>query len=269
MTSAMAMAIGMGVAFAQTRASAGQIQSADPVVATGPVAVDPHKKAAVRAPNAAVKKKISRSLPKGRINPQLKPNPKSEVQAKIQLRPKSRRSAPVPPPVVPKKQDAARMEECTHGIQTVMQPARLLRLSEECERDFPASPLGEQSRLVAAGARHALDIQRAIGLSGDFFEDPVGDAAYRDNLVNAVRGDKEAAYRIAVAYKSGGSGVAANPRRTEQWLQFAAELGNGKAAWELAEIYNYGGLVADAARFEKIALDLGYQPPVRLPTRGY
>lgn len=271
MTMATAMVMGTAVALAQTRTSAGQIQSADPVAATDPVAVAPRKKVDVRRPKAAVKKKISSSLPKSRINPQLKPNPKPkpEVQTTIKRRPKSRRSAPVPPPVIPKKQDAARMEECSQGIQTAMQPARLLRLSEECERDFPASPLGEQSRRIAAGARHALDIQRSIGLSGDFFEDSVGDAAYRDNLINAVRGDKEAAYRIAVAYKSGASGVAANPRRTEQWLQFAAELGNGKAAWELAEIYNYGGLVADAARFEKKAIDLGYQPPVRLPTRGY
>lgn len=261
--------MGAGVALAQTRTSTGQIQSADPVAATGPVVVAPGKKAAVSRPKAAAKKKISRSLPKSRINPQLKPIPEPEVQTAIQRRPKSRRTAPVPPPVVPKKADAARMEECLQGIQTVMQPARLLRLSEECERDFAASPLGEQSRRIAAGARQALDIQRSIGLSGDFFEDSVGDAAYRNNLIRAVRGDKEAAYRIAAAYKSGGSGVAASPRRAEQWLQFAAELGNGKAAWELAEIYNYDGLVGDAARFEKMALELGYQPPVRLPNRGY
>ena len=269
MATAMVVAMGMGMVLAQTRTSAGQIQSVDPVAASGPVVVAPPKKVDVRRPKAAVKKKISSSLPKSRVNPQLKPTPKPAVQAKIQRRPKSRRSAPVPPPVIPKKVDAARMEECATGIQTAMQPARLLRLSEECERDFPASPLGEQSRRIAAGARQALDIQRSIGLSGDFFEDSVGDAAYRDNLINAVRGDKEAAYRIATAYRSGESGVAASPRRTEQWLQFAAELGNGKAAWELAEIYNYGGLVADAARFEKKAIDLGYQPPVRLPTRGY
>jgi len=63
--------------------------------------------------------------------------------------------------------------------------------------------------------------------------------------------------------------VATNLRRTEQWLRFAAELGNGIASWELAEIYNHGGQLGDAVRFEKKALDLGYRPPPRLATRGY
>jgi hypothetical protein len=43
----------------------------------------------------------------------------------------------------------------------------------------------------------------------------------------------------------------------EQWLHISAGLGNGLASWELAEYYNYGGRVADAARFEKRALELG------------
>ncbi len=194
--------------------------------------------------------------------------PEAKVQAQVKRPPSAVKSERPQRPVAPKI-DVARVEECWQDIQTTLQPAKLIKLAEQCEKDFPASNHNEKIRLMAAGARHSLEIQRITGLSADFFEDLVGDAAYRDNLGKAVRGDKDAAYRTALAYKTGTSGVAASSRRTEQWLRFSAELGNGRASWELAEIYNYGGLLADAARFEKKALDLGYRPPVRLPSRGY
>lgn len=162
-----------------------------------------------------------------------------------------------------------KIEKRWQEIQTILRPDKLVVACEEFLRDFPANPYGPKVRVIQAGARQAIEIQRSAGLSGDLFEDSVGDSAYRDNLLKAVRGDKDAAYRIALSYKTGSLGVGISPRRMEQWLRFSAELGSGVASWELAEIYNNSGLVADAARFEKKALDLGYQPPIRLPTRGY
>ncbi len=161
------------------------------------------------------------------------------------------------------------MEECRQQIEATLHPAQVIRLSEACERDLPAGAFAEELKRLGSGARQVLDIQRSSGLSADLFDDPIGDAAYRDNLHKAVRGDKDAAYRIALAYRTGLSGVVASARRMEQWLRFSAELGNGLASWELAEFYNYRGLVADAARFEKKAVEMGYRPPFRLPTRGY
>lgn len=163
----------------------------------------------------------------------------------------------------------ARMDECRQQIQSTLHPAQVIRLSEECARDLPAAPFAEELRRLGSGARQVLDIQRSAGLSADLFDDPVGDDDYHENLHKAVRGDKDAAYRIALAYRAGRSGVGASARRTEQWLRFSAELGNGLASWELAEFYNYRGLVADAARFEKKAAESGYRAPFRLPTRGY
>lgn len=160
-------------------------------------------------------------------------------------------------------------DERWQKIQTVLRPASLIVLCEEFQRDLPTSQYSRQVKRIEASARHAIEIQRSAGLSGDFFEDAVGDDGYRESLRKAVRGDKDAAYGIALAYKKGSLGVAASARRTEQWLRFSAELGNGLASWELAKIYNRNGLVADAARFEQKALDLGYRPPPRLPTRGY
>jgi hypothetical protein len=165
--------------------------------------------------------------------------------------------------------DSTLLEQRWQVIQASLRPARLIRLCEQFEKDFPGSEYDQQIRVTIAGARQALDSQRSAGLSGDLFEETTGDRNYRDDLIKALRGDKDAAHRIALAYREGKSGMAANLRRTEQWLRFAAELGNGIASWELSEIYNQSGQVGDAARFEKKALDLGYRPPPRLATRGY
>jgi hypothetical protein len=205
--------------------------------------------------------------PKGKAA--LLPKPEAELRQTALRRTAKPKRPDTQEATIASNDRSSRMEECRHGINSVLQPSRLIKLAEECEREFPASQFAGELRHIATGARQALEIQRSTGLSGDFFEDSVGDTAYRENLGKAVRGDKDAAYRIAVAYRAGISGVVASPRRMEQWLRFSAELGSGQASWELAEFYNYGGFVADAARFEKKALDLGYRPPFRLPTRGY
>ncbi len=165
--------------------------------------------------------------------------------------------------------DSALMERRWQAVQETLRPARLIRLCQDFERDFPGSEFSQQIRVAISGAQQALDSQRSARLSGDLFVEGAGDKGYRDDLLKALRGDKDAAHRIAIAYRDGTSGVAANLRRTEQWLRFAAELGNGIASWELSEIYNQNDQVGDAARFEKKALDLGYRPPPRLATRGY
>ena len=180
----------------------------------------------------------------------------------------SRRPAAVVPPSE-KTLPSARALACKEKIEAAIQPARTVKLAEECERELSHDPLIDEIRRIALGARQAMEVQRSAGLSAELFEDPYGDAGFHDLIRKSARGDGDAAYQIAQAYKTGQSGISANTRRMEQWLRFSAELGNGRASWELAEYYNYGGLVADAARFEKRAQELGYQPGVRLPSRGY
>lgn len=262
------MVLAAGAALGQTRNWTGEIQPIAPAAASG-AAVGAAGKTVDQPRRKALTKKEMRKVQAGlQVKPKIEPGLQLKAQTKIKLQAKSSRTDHHLPPA-PESIQTPGIEQCWQQIEATSQPARLIRLSEECERDFPVSRYAAQIRGVAAQARRALDIQRSIGLSGDFFEDSVGDARYRDNLSKAVRGDKDAAYLIALAYRIGTSGVAASSRRMEQWLRFSAELGSGLSSWELAEHYNYGGLVADAARFEKRAIELGYRPPFRLPTRGY
>ncbi len=160
-------------------------------------------------------------------------------------------------------------DACQQQLRNIFQPVKLIRMAEECERLLPEGALVDEIRRIASGARSAMEAQRLAGMTADLFEDSVGDGPIQELIAKAVRGDMDAAFGIAQAYRSGKSGTEQNLRRMEQWLLFSAELGNGRASWELAEHYNYGGLVSDAARFEKKAIDLGFRPPLRLPSRGY
>lgn len=169
----------------------------------------------------------------------------------------------------PGNSEQARIDECRQQIDREMQPARLVKLAEACERVLPAGPFSDELRRVAIGAKSAMEIQKLAGLSTEAFEDQSGDEFFREAIGKAVRGDKEAAYVLAQLFRNGRADIAPNSRRMEQWLRFSAELGNGRASWELAEHYNYVGLIADAAHFERRAIEQGYQPAVRLPSRGY
>lgn len=266
---ALAMVLGAGAALGQNRNWSGEIPPIAPAAAGGTVTGIAGEPVDRPKPKSLAKKEARKVQAKLRAKPRNESELQFKAQTNVKFQAKSSRVDRHPPPV-PVSTQTPGIEQCWQQIEASSQPARLIRLSEECGRDFPDDGrYAAQIRNVATQARRALDIQRSIGLSGDFFEDSVGDASFRSNLGKAVRGDKDAAYLIALAYRIGTSGVAASSRRMEQWLRFAAELGSGLASWELAEHYNYGGLVADAARFEKRAIDLGYRPPFRLPTRGY
>lgn len=265
------MAVVPAVVLAQNAAPRGGMPLIIAAAQSGPTVVAQPNKVQARPQKRVVKQKVQRvrsdAVVRSKVTPPQKP--RAELRQTALKRTAKSKQPDVYELAPIANERLTRIEQCRERVESVLQPARLVKQAEECERDFPASQFAEELRRIAAGARQALEIQRAAGLSGDFFEDSVGDAAYRDNLGKAVRGDKDAAYRIALAYRAGMSGVVANSRRMEQWLRFSAELGSGRASWELAEFYNYGGFIADAARFEKKALDLGYRPPFRLPTRGY
>lgn len=191
------------------------------------------------------------------------PEPTPAVRSGSTQKPRTKPVRPAP------KIDQSVMQSRWQEVQFAVGPTKLLRLAEQFERDYPFSAVDQQNQALQVCAKKTLDIARSSGISSDFFDEMIGDERYKSLLKAAVRGDKESAYLLALAYQEGSSGVPANARRSEQWLRFAAELDHAQASWRLAEIYNREGLMADAARYEKRATDLGYVVPVRLPNRGY
>ena len=167
--------------------------------------------------------------------------------------------------------NAAREEERWLEIKRAYQPRKIVKLCEAFLREFPAGDNTETAQASYDGAKQAVDSLRPASLTADAIDDIAKntDVEVQDDLLKAVRGDKDAAHRLARLYVAGARGFNANERRTEIWLKFSAELGNGIASWELAEYYGNTGAVGDAARYERRAVELGYRPPPRLSNKGY
>lgn len=160
------------------------------------------------------------------------------------------------------------MEARWRRVQQTIDPEIVIALSDEFRRDYPISRYRQANQRIRADARKALRAQREARLSTEALDDPAGDVTYRADLVQAMRGDKDAAYRVSLMYRQGSHGLAKNPQRSAQWLRVAAELGNGRASWEVANIYNRDGAMAEAARFEAKAVRDGFRIPPRMPNRG-
>lgn len=166
------------------------------------------------------------------------------------------------------KTGAAEMEAQWLQLQRAILPEIVIRLGEKFQRDYPHGRHRQAGMKILEDARTAFRAQQEARLSTEALDDPAGDRAYRGDLIKALRGDKDAAYRIALMYRKGTHGLAKDPLRSTQWLRVAAELGNGRASWEVANIYNRDGEMAEAARFEAKAVRDGFVIPPRLPNRG-
>lgn len=160
------------------------------------------------------------------------------------------------------------MEARWRQIQQTIDPEIVIGFSDEFRRDYPNSRYRQANQRLHVGARKALRAQQEARLSSEALDDPAGDVTYRADLVKAMRGDKDAAYRVSLMYRHASHGLAKNPQRRAQWLRIAAELGNGRASWEVANIYNRDGAMAEAARFEAKAVRDGFRIPPRMPNRG-
>lgn len=163
---------------------------------------------------------------------------------------------------------AVEMETQWQELQQALLPEIVIRLGEKFQRDYPHGRHQQAGMKILEDARKAFRAQQEARLSTEALDDPAGDGAYRGDLMLALRADKDAAYRIGLMYRKGTHGLAKDPLRSTQWLRVAAELGNGRASWEVANIYNRDGEMAEAARFEAKAVRDGFVIPPRLPNRG-
>lgn len=155
------------------------------------------------------------------------------------------------------------------AIQSARSPRRIAALARSFQRDFPKSERVAEARELEAGASRVSYLIVDVGLSAEFFSATRGNANFDTSLLGAARGDADAAFALARAFREGKAGVPAIPRRQEQWLRIAAELGHAGASWELAQLANWNGRIAEAAHYENRAIALGYRPPPRLSNRDY
>lgn len=153
-------------------------------------------------------------------------------------------------------------------IQQTIRPDLAITRSEEFQKDYPDSPYQQANIKLQAGARKAFSALRQARLSADALEEPTHSVPYRTELLKALRGNQDSAYRLALMYRQGSHGLPRDPQRARQWLRVAAELGNGRASWEVANIYNRDGAMADAATFEAKAVRDGFRIPPRMPNRN-
>lgn len=171
--------------------------------------------------------------------------------------------------MVPSKGRLPAEQQQWEAIQAARSPRRIVELSRAYQRKFPQGSMIAEARELEAGASRVKAILPDVGLSDEFFSTATGSADFSAKLLGAARGDADAALALARAYGEGKSGVTASLYRQEQWLRLAAELGHAEASWELAQIENRNGRVAEAAHYEKRALVFGYKPPPRLSNRDY
>ena len=152
------------------------------------------------------------------------------------------------------------------SLRAVFWPPDLLRLAHQFRQRYPESPHAVAADVAAEGAKAAANILRRndVRLYRNAFEpDAERGEHYNTDLGKAAGGDKDAAARIGrQRFTTESSGAAVS--LYEGWMQFAAELGNGIASYELALHFRRRNQPQPAARWEARARELGYTPPASL-----
>ena len=159
-------------------------------------------------------------------------------------------------------------EKAWNDIQRTIRPNSLARQCEAFLKAYPVSRFLQPVKARLQGARETLKAKATVrDMSFDALDDKAGNATYREDLAKALRGDKDAALRIADAYRDGRFGLRQSDNRYELWLRFSAALGSGIAAWQLYELALEGKLTgagSASTTWRTRAAELGYQPPKEL-----
>jgi hypothetical protein len=174
-------------------------------------------------------------------------------------------AAPVAPPAPPAASELDEQEDWKK-MQAARWPADIARRAAEYLERHPKSKRWASAKVVDSGAQVAAGILKkpGIGLFRSAFEPREARGEdYMADLYKASRGDKDAAARIGERNKTGAA-YGREVTRYEGWMQYAAELGNGIASYDLALHYRANKQPQSAARWETRAIELGYTPPPSL-----
>lgn len=165
-------------------------------------------------------------------------------------------------PAAPSDEAASLQLQFTHATS----PVDLVRIADRLlvsTQDAQTLAAVRETRERAAATLRTLS-SNSIRLSRAAFKVPSADGEQQQDLRLAALGDSEASLRLAQRYQVGEPAFPADPHRYVAWLQFAAELGNDAAAYELALFYRKDGQPALAAIYETRAVALGFAVPFAL-----
>ncbi len=143
-------------------------------------------------------------------------------------------------------------------IQTIVDIEEGFKTVTEFLARFPASPLAANATIRLedmARVRDAARRSRVLRVPLNLPETGPLSGDYRA----ALQGDKFAAHRVAAAIRK--APALGDTQAAQRWLQFSAELGNGIAAYEVAQIFNGRNLVQEASYYLALAKSSGYRPP--------
>lgn len=153
-------------------------------------------------------------------------------------------------------------------LQEATWPADIVRIADECLAHHWGGGGCEKHatewRREASATDQILQTKQ-VQLQRDAFVDDALSPAQREAVRRAALGDAAAAADLAHSYRAGGEAAApSNPFRYVGWLEFATQLGNKEAAYELAIHFRAQGQPALASVYEARAIAMGYVPPKAL-----
>jgi TPR repeat protein len=155
-------------------------------------------------------------------------------------------------------------------VEQALWPTDIAELATDYMRLYPANPGGSWARELRDKARVAMKALNSddVKLYKSAFQPhrvpASAPANANEELRKAALGDKDAALHVAKIYEHPDARPGPELDRYVGWLQFAARLGNPKAAYDLALHYRRQDQPALAAKYEARAIELGFTPPAAL-----
>lgn len=150
------------------------------------------------------------------------------------------------------------------SMQEALWPADIAQAAGDYLRQYPNGDWADAARALyerASTSAHVL-ARSDVRLFRGAFQADMLPASVKSDLRKAALGDRDAAVRLAHAYRQAGGDKAGS--RYVGWLQYAAVLGHDKAAYELALHFRNQDQPVLASQYEARAVALGYVMPTAL-----